>query len=68
METEVKYPNITVRLVDKDGNAFSIMGEVKHALKANHIPQEEINDFLAEAMSGDYDHLLQTCMRWVNVE
>jgi hypothetical protein len=23
--------------------------------------------FQAEATSGDYDHLLQTCMKWVDV-
>ena len=28
----------------------------------------EIDEFQQEAMSGDYDHLLQVCMRWVNVQ
>jgi hypothetical protein len=27
----------------------------------------EIDEFIDEAMSGDYDNLLATCTRWVNV-
>ena len=31
------------------------------------VSDEEIAAFTAEAMSGDYDHVLQTVMRWVDV-
>jgi len=31
------------------------------------IGKEERDAFMDEAMSGDYDHLLQTCMKWVSV-
>lgn len=30
--------------------------------------EEDVKQFLAEAMAGEYDELLMTCMRWVNVE
>jgi len=30
--------------------------------------KDEIPEFTAEAMSGDYDALLRTCMRWVDVQ
>jgi hypothetical protein len=30
-------------------------------------PEAEIEEFLAEATSGDYDHLLQTVVRWVSI-
>lgn len=65
--TEVKYPDIEVELVGQDGNAFYIMGTVSKALKRAGVPQEEVAEFQSECMSGDYDHLLQTCMRWVSV-
>lgn len=65
---EVKYPSITVKLVGTDGNAFAILGKVKTALRKNDVPEEEIKKFATEAIDGDYDHLLQTCIRWVNVE
>jgi hypothetical protein len=65
---EVKYPNITVQLTGEDGNAFYVLGKVLKALRKAKVSDEEINAFSKEAMSGDYDHLLQTCMEWVNVE
>jgi hypothetical protein len=62
-----KYPEITVDLINHDGNAFAILGKVRRALKHGNVPQDDIELFMAEAMSGDYDHLLQTVMKWVEV-
>ena len=64
----VKYPDITVELVGTNGNAFSVLGQVTQALRRAGVSQRERDAFLEEAKSGDYDHLLQTCMRWVNVD
>lgn len=63
-----KYPDITVQLVGRDGNAFAILGRMRSALRKNGVEQEVIDAFYQEAMSGDYNHLLNTCMKWVNVE
>lgn len=68
MTNEVRYPDVTVELVGGDGNAFAVMGAVQRALRKAGVSQEEQDAFLKEAMSGDYDNLLQTCMRWVEVE
>lgn len=65
--SEIKYPNIKVKLVGKDGNAFAILGYVSEALRKKKVPQDEIDLFLKEATSGDYDNLLVTCTRWVSV-
>ena len=62
-----RYPEIEVRLVGEDGNAFAILGRVLQALRAADVPEAEVQAFLAEATSGDYDHLLGTVMRWVTV-
>ena len=62
-----KYPNVIVNLSDVDGNAYSIMGAVARAMRQQHISAAEQVAFQKEATSGDYDHLLQTCMRWVSV-
>lgn len=60
-------PDVTVELVGSDGNAMAIMGKVRAAMKkAGH--GDRVEKFLEEAMSGDYDNVLQTCMNWVNVE
>lgn len=63
----IKYPEIEVKLIGNDGNAFAIMGTVKRALSKARVPQEEIDEYLKESMSGDYDHLLVTACKWVNV-
>mgnify|MGYP001585154738 CR=1 FL=1 len=63
-----KYPNITVNLSDRDGNAFAILRRVRKAMRRAGISEEEITEFSHEAMSGDYDHLLQTVMRTVETE
>lgn len=62
-----KYPNITVQLTGTDGNAFAIIGQVRQALRRGVGPEAEA-EFTAEATRGDYDHVLQTCMTWVDVE
>lgn len=61
-----KY-DVDVRLTGESGNAFAIMAAVTQELRRARVPLDEIDLFRAEAMSGDYDHLLQTCMLWVNV-
>ena len=66
-EASVKYPSVKVRLTGSDGNAFAVLGKVVDAMRAKGVPAEEISAFKTEAMSGDYDNLLATCMRWVNV-
>ena len=58
----------TVGLVGEDGNAFSIMGRVKKALRRAGADQEYIDKYLGEATSGDYDHLLVVSMEYVDVE
>ena len=65
--SDIKYPNIKVKLVGLDGNAFSILGRVRIALKNNNVPKEEIDEFYKEATSGDYSNLLGVVSDWVNV-
>lgn len=62
-----RFPGIEVQLSGNDGNAFTILGSVNKALRRNGCSQTEIDEFQNEAMSGDYDHLLRTCMKWVTV-
>lgn len=65
---EPKYPHITVRLTGTDGNAWAVLGAVNKAMYENSIPKAEADAFFDEATSGDNDHLMQTVMRWVEVE
>ena len=65
---DVKYPQVKVKLVGEDGNAFSILGRVTKALRRAKVSEEEINLFRKEATSGDYNNLLATVMNWVGEE
>ena len=64
--SDVKYPNVKVKLTGEDGNAFFIIGRVSQALRRANVGNDEIEAFQKEANSGDYDHLLRTCMKWVS--
>lgn len=61
------YPDIKVKLVGEDGNAYAIISKVKQALVRNKVPRDQITRFTDEAMSGDYNNVLQTAMKWVEV-
>jgi hypothetical protein len=57
---------IKVKLTGEDGNAYAIMGRVRHDLRRGG-RIDLIEEFTKEATSGNYDHLLQTCMKYVDV-
>jgi hypothetical protein len=63
----IKYPEVEVKLVGEDGNAFAIMGRVMSALKSAGVPKEEIDEYYKQSTSGDYDNLLRTATEWVSV-
>jgi len=65
---ELTQTGIKVKLVGEDGNAFYILGKVRQALRRGGKGKEFIDAFTAEATSGDYYHLLATCMKVVEVE
>jgi hypothetical protein len=64
---EPKYPDVEVQLVGEDGNALAIMGRVATALRRAGVSNEEIEAYYAESTSSDYDNLLRTATRWVQV-
>jgi hypothetical protein len=65
--TAPRYPTVHVKLTGEDGNVYSILGRVIQALSDAGVPQEQIDAFWVEATESDYNHALQTCMRWVDV-
>lgn len=68
MEQEPKYPQVKVKLVGEDGNAFAILGRVARAMRLAGLSEEQRKEFNDKATAGDYDHLLQTVMRYVTVD
>ena len=53
-----------LRLLGKDGNAFAILAAARRVALANNMDWQKIQ---REAQSGDYDHLLQTMMKYFEV-
>lgn len=58
--------NVKVELIGQDGNAFSILGIVRNALIKNNY-RELATEFMEEATKGDYNHLLSTVMKYVDI-
>ena len=58
-------------LADVDGNAFAIMAYVRSAMMREGKSNEEIDNYLKDAQSSDYQHLLQVSVEMcekLNVE
>lgn len=66
-ETTVKYPHIEVKLIGRDSNAFAILGAVRRAMRKAGLSTEQFEEYQKEATAGNYDHLLATTMRYVEV-
>ena len=66
--TEIKYPQVNVQLVGLDGNAFSILGRAGKAAKTAGLDKAEIEEYMDEATSGDYNHLLSTTMAYFSTD
>jgi len=64
-ETQESKP--ILKLTGQDGNAFSILGKARLVARKAGWDKERISEFMEKAMSGDYDHLLQTCMKYFDV-
>jgi len=58
--------NIKLGIVGQDGNAFNILGLASRALKDNG-QSELVDEYMTEAMAGDYDHLLRTTAQYFDV-
>ena len=53
-------------LVDIDGNAYSIMGYVQSAMEDVGFSKEDIDAYLDDAMSSDYNHLLGVSFKMIH--
>ncbi len=65
LASKVQYPELELRLVDENGNAFAILGRLDKVLRDGGVSYDERHAINAEAIAGDYDHLLQVVMRTV---
>ena len=57
---------IDLELIGLDGNAFFIMGSFSKQAKKEGWEESEIKEVLDECKKGNYDHILQTIMKYIN--
>ena len=57
-----------VKLVGLDGNAFSILGRAVNAMRKEGWTKEKIDEFRGEAMSGSYNYLITTVMKYCDCD
>lgn len=66
---DIKYPNITAKLIGEDGNVFNLLGICNKALRNGGVDKDERDAFLREVMAcSDYTAALGVMQRWVTVE
>ena len=56
-----------LNLSNINGNAFAILGVAGKVARREKWERQKIEKFMLEAQSGNYDHLLQTCMKYFDV-
>ena len=66
-EVKIKKPKPVLELSGQDGNAY-IIGRACRALREHGYTREEVAEYEKDAMSGNYDHVLQVTMKWCEVE
>jgi hypothetical protein len=62
------YPQVRVQLTGQDGNTFAILVRCQAAMRDAGCAESEVDGFVLEAISRDYDHLLRTCTHWFDVQ
>lgn len=64
-----EYPltDIKCKLINTDGNAFALISRVREALRRGG-RSDLIEQFTREAMNGNYDNVIATCLKFVDVE
>jgi hypothetical protein len=66
MNSNVKFPNVKVKLIGEDGNAIAIMARVTRAMRKANCPAEDIKAYTEACMSSDYNNLLRVTMQTVS--
>lgn len=63
------YPDIIVPVNDgPNGNAWMIAANLKRGLEDHNISADEISEIIKEALSHDYDHVLQTVGKYATLD
>ena len=57
-----------IDLLGPGGNAYAVMGVAQAEMRRQSVSQHEIDIIMVDAMSGDYEHLLDVIADNIDVE
>ncbi|MBB5694425.1 hypothetical protein [Muricoccus pecuniae] len=60
-----KYAKVALKISKTDSSAFGVVNAARKALQKAGAPPAEIETYMKEALSGDYNHVLNTTASWV---
>ena len=66
--TAPRFPDVSVQLTGRDGNALAIIGAVARALRGAKGRDVEAEWTAAAWGAGSYDGLLRLALKWVDVQ
>ena len=61
-----KTKQVRISKSGQDGNAFTVLGLCASALRKAGASEEDVRNYLADATSGNYEHLLAVSAEWCN--
>jgi hypothetical protein len=67
-ESEVRYPELTVKLTGTDGNVFSVISAVTGAIRRSHGTAASAEFANMAFDCNSYDEVLRLAMQSVNIE
>lgn len=66
-KTQPKWPEVKVKIVEREGNGWSIIARVALAMERANIDPDEIQ-FYRDNCQGSYDHLIEVTRMTVSCE
>ena len=63
------YPDLVVPVNDgPDGNAMMIVANLRRGLQHRHVSADKISKIITEALSRNYEHVLQTVGKYATLD
>jgi hypothetical protein len=56
---------LDIDLLGPEGNAFVVLAKMRRVLESAGASKNDIDDFMEDATTNNYDHLLEVCREWV---
>lgn len=62
-----RFPHICIKLSGSNANRLHLVGQARRAMERNGIPDDVVETYVLQALSGSYHKALQTTLNWITV-